>query len=287
MNRKYNILKIIITLIVAITVALAMPVAGFARSADGGADTYTGEMPELQNAIAAQAIRCAWPYGGYHDYAKPEYKAALSQAYGSRSGWGKKTKAGRSCDVFVGTVVRSSGYDTSFPRGLQEDKSYLPNSDKFQKIAVTQASQMEPGDLIYYINKGHGGHICVYVEIGGAGYIAEASFSLGKVGRIARKAPNWHPSHFKVFGVYRPCQDCTTTYSEGDSSDEIAKIQAFLKWSGFFKGEADGIYGSDTTEAVKKFQKKVGIEETGNFGSETLAAAKSYSNDSAGASKGQ
>ncbi|MCQ2546181.1 MAG: peptidoglycan-binding protein [Clostridia bacterium] len=277
--------RIIIAFLVSVMTVMAVPCFSFASSADGGTDTYKGELPELQNAIATQAIRLAWPYGGYRNYAKPEYQAALSQAYGSRSGWGKKPKAGRSCDVYVGTVVRTSGYDPNFPRALAKDKTYLPASDKFEKVNVTRAADMEPGDLIFYINKGPGGHICVYVEIDDVGYIAEASFTLGRVGRIARKAPNWTPSHFKVFGVYRPCQDCTTTYQEGDKSDEVAKLQEFLTWTGFFKGDVDGVYGPGTTKAVKKFQKRVGIEQTGNLGSETLAAMKSYSNDSAGAKK--
>ena len=136
--------------------------------------------------------------------------------------------------------------------------------------------------MIYYINKGHGGHICVYVEIGGVGYIAEASYSLKAYGRITQKAHVYHPSSFKVFGVYRPCQDCYAPYSEGDESEEVAKIQDFLIWGGFLEGEADGIYGSSTTEAVMKYQEAVGLEATGVFDKACIDNMTEYSNESAG-----
>ena len=278
------------TAFVIMALVMCMPAAVFAEPMDGGLDTYRGEMPELQNAIAKQAIACAWPKGTskgktrWPGGSRPAaYTAALQKAYGSRSGWGKQTRAGASCDVFVGTVVRSSGYDTSFPRGLQEDKSYLPRSDKFKKVTIKSVADYEPGDLIFYVNKGHGGHIAVYVEIGGVGYIAEASFSLKAFGRITQKAHVYHPSHFKIFGVYRPCQDCYASYSEGDQSEDVAKIQNFLIWGGFLKGTADGVYGSTTTEAVKMFQKEVGLEETGVFDKACLDNITTYSNDNAGA----
>lgn len=272
-----------------LAVMVCLPTMAFAEPTDSGLEIYRGELPQMENAIAKQAIACAWPKGTSKSTTRwpggsrtQAYSAALQQAYGSRSGWGEQTRAGASCDVFVGTVVRSSGYDTNFPRGLEEDKTYLPNSDKFTKVSINSVSDYEPGDLIYYVNKGHGGHICVYVEIDGVGYIAEASYSLKAFGRITQKAHVYHPSSFKIFGVYRPCQDCCAPYAEGDQSDEVAKIQDFLIWAGFMDGEADGQYGADTTEAVKAFQKEVGLEETGIFDKECLDHIAGYSREDAG-----
>lgn len=243
---------------------------------------YTGPAPTFPNAIAQQAIKCAYPYGTSNSKmtypgasAKAEYQAALQNAYGDRSGWGKQTKAGASCDVFVGTVVRSCGYDRKFPRGLDEDLKYLPGS-KFTSIGITKASQFQPGDIIMYINKGSGGHICVYVEIGGKGYIAEASYSLKRYGRIARTAPNWTPSNYKSYAVYRPNSKCIGAIQRGDTFSGVANLQNFLNWAGFDCGTADGSFGAKTEEAVKQFQISQGIEPDGKFGSGSYAKALQY-----------
>ena len=279
---------IVITAFMAMALVMCMPAAICAEPMDGGLDTYRGEMPELQNAIAKQAIECAWPKGTpkaktrWPGGSRPAaYTAALQKAYGSRSGWSKQCRAGASCDVFVGTVVRSSGYDTKFPRGLDGDRSYLPKSDKFQKVTINSVSDYEPGDLIMYFNPKMS-HICVYVEIDGKGYFAEASHSLKAYGRIAQKARVYKKSNFKSLSVYRPCQDCYASYSEGDQSEDVAKIQRFLVWGGFLEDSADGVYGATTTEAVKKYQKEVGLEETGVFDKACLESIPTYSNENAG-----
>lgn len=280
--------KVTITLI-SILMALFMPVSVFAEPLDGGIDTYNGDMPELQNSIAQKAIQLAWPYGTSKSRIRypggggtPAFKTAIAQVYGARKGWSAQCKAGASCDVFVGTVIRACGYDPAFPRALSKDMSYLPNSSKFTKVNITRASEFEPGDIILYNNRGPGGHIAVYVEINEAGYIAEASYTLKCCGRIARRAPDWHPSSFKYFGVFRANGDCTASFAEGDSSDEVKKLQEFLKWSGYFNGKVDGQFGEKTTKAVKKFQKDAGIEVTGEFDQQCLDAVKNYSKDSAG-----
>ena len=277
-----------ITVLIVMALVMAMPVAICAEPMDGGLDTYRGEMPELQNAIAKQAIQCAWPKGTpkskltWPNGSRPAaYTAALQKAYGSRKGWGKQTRAGASCDVFVGTVVRSSGYDTSFPRGLDGDRSYLPKSDKFKRVTINSVSDYEPGDIIMYFNPKMS-HICIYVEIGGKGYFAEASYSLRAYGRIAQKAKVYKASHFKSLSVWRPCQDCYASYSEGDQSEDVKKIQDFLIWGGFLEGTSDGIYSTNTTEAVKKFQKEIGLEETGVFDKACLDNVTTYTNDNAG-----
>ena len=42
----------------------------------------------------------------------------------------------------------------------------------------------------------------------------------------------------------------------GSRGNEVKKIQEKLKAWGYYSGSADGIYGSQTFEAVKKFQRK-------------------------------
>lgn len=58
----------------------------------------------------------------------------------------------------------------------------------------------------------------------------------------------------------------------GSSGDEVKQIQTKLKSWGYYNGNIDGIYGSGTYEAVKKFQSKNGLTVDGIAGSQTLAA---------------
>lgn len=58
----------------------------------------------------------------------------------------------------------------------------------------------------------------------------------------------------------------------GSSGNEVKSIQQKLKAWGYYNGNVDGIYGSKTLEAVKKFQKKNGLTVDGIAGSKTLSA---------------
>lgn len=58
----------------------------------------------------------------------------------------------------------------------------------------------------------------------------------------------------------------------GSSGEEVKQIQTKLKAWGYYTGSVDGIYGSQTVAAVKKFQQKNGLAVDGIAGSKTLAA---------------
>lgn len=56
----------------------------------------------------------------------------------------------------------------------------------------------------------------------------------------------------------------------GSRGDEVRKIQNKLKALGFFNGTVDGIYGTKTQSAVKRYQQSVGITADGIAGPKTL-----------------
>lgn len=56
----------------------------------------------------------------------------------------------------------------------------------------------------------------------------------------------------------------------GSRGDEVRRIQTKLKSLGFFNGTVDGIYGTKTQSAVKKYQQSVGITADGIAGPKTL-----------------
>lgn len=61
-------------------------------------------------------------------------------------------------------------------------------------------------------------------------------------------------------------------YRQGDSGDTVKEIQTRLKKWGYYSGNTDGIFGSQTKEAVKYFQRKNGLTADGVVGKATLAA---------------
>ena len=56
----------------------------------------------------------------------------------------------------------------------------------------------------------------------------------------------------------------------GSRGDEVRRIQNKLKSLGFFNGTVDGIYGTKTQSAVKRYQQSVGITADGVAGPKTL-----------------
>ncbi len=58
----------------------------------------------------------------------------------------------------------------------------------------------------------------------------------------------------------------------GSRGNEVTQIQTKLKRWGYYNGEIDGIFGTQTLNAVKYFQRKNGLEVDGIAGPKTLAA---------------
>ncbi|MBQ3049498.1 MAG: spore cortex-lytic enzyme [Oscillospiraceae bacterium] len=58
----------------------------------------------------------------------------------------------------------------------------------------------------------------------------------------------------------------------GSTGAEVRQIQTKLKNWGYYNGNVDGIYGSQTENAVKYFQRKNGLTVDGIAGPQTLAA---------------
>lgn len=75
-------------------------------------------------------------------------------------------------------------------------------------------------------------------------------------------------------------EDTNSSYAlskYGSRSDEVRQIQTKLKRWGYYSGNVDGIYGSQTLSAVKWFQSKNGLAVDGIAGPKTLAAMGIYS----------
>lgn len=70
----------------------------------------------------------------------------------------------------------------------------------------------------------------------------------------------------------------------GSRSEEVRKIQKKLSSWGYYDGEIDGIYGTQTKKAVTYFQRKNGLTADGIAGPQTLAAMGISSSSSSSSS---
>ncbi len=66
------------------------------------------------------------------------------------------------------------------------------------------------------------------------------------------------------------------------SSDQIKEAQSALKKQGLYKGSADGKWGPNSRAAMKEFQAKNGMEETGTLDSKAMSALTSGAKEQAG-----
>lgn len=70
----------------------------------------------------------------------------------------------------------------------------------------------------------------------------------------------------------------------GSRGNEVTQIQTKLKRWGYYNGNVDGIYGTQTVNAVKYFQRKNGLKVDGIAGPATLKAMGIYSSSSSSSS---
>lgn len=74
------------------------------------------------------------------------------------------------------------------------------------------------------------------------------------------------------FSLVSKYNESFATSRYGSRGTEVKEIQTKLKNWGYYTGTVDGIYGSSTLAAVKKFQSKNGLTVDGIAGKTTLAA---------------
>lgn len=75
-----------------------------------------------------------------------------------------------------------------------------------------------------------------------------------------------------TIAAVQSADDSVSTLSKmGSRGDEVRRIQQKLKSMGYYTGSVDGIYGTQTQSAVKKFQRDNGLDADGIAGSKTLS----------------
>lgn len=87
-----------------------------------------------------------------------------------------------------------------------------------------------------------------------------------------------------IFFVFSKQKSVETLSKYGSRGSEVTQIQTKLKRWGYYNGNIDGIYGTQTVNAVKYFQRKNGLTVDGIAGPATLKAMGIYSSSSSSSS---
>ncbi len=87
-------------------------------------------------------------------------------------------------------------------------------------------------------------------------------------------------SVFISYNVFIRSNEALALSKYGSRGEEVRQIQTKLKRWGYYKGNIDGIYGTQTLEAVKWFQSKNNLTVDGIAGKNTLQAMGIYNSSS-------
>lgn len=246
--------------------------AGKTISGTSGESGYGSGVPcdanvEGSKNINGSAVALAWPLGTkskVYDYpdgrATEAFNNAIDKVYPDR-GWSHCPHIGASCDVFVGTAVRWSGYDKNFPRGLDEQIPYVKqHTDLWQLIPWNgDNSKLQAGDVMNV--SGHT-YIVVQDSVGKfwtaeAGYcrvfghiIKLRSYSSGYIIR-AKNANNSTTGISVTKGVNTSSSNGTISNGNQGNHDIGASALA-LAWTSDKKSESR----RKPTDAFKEFYEK-------------------------------
>ena len=248
---------------------------------------YSGEFPVIETTInrskkvADMAYKLAYQTNtskANYPNGKPTvaFKNAKEKVFKNFHFWSKASKAGASCDVFVGTVVRASGVDTKFPAGLWKQLKYMEKSG-----IMVKTNDPQSGDIFIYKKDKAGRHGHIGIIYNNKVKEASANNFYGKTTdtlktRLSINGKKYvYVFHFKDEVIYKPLK-------KGSEGKEVEKLQRYLNWyfadqinKGKMKSlKIDGIFGKLTLARVKLLQQGLKLQQDGVVGKLTLKAMK-------------
>lgn len=91
----------------------------------------------------------------------------------------------------------------------------------------------------------------------------------------ARSPPSQAPSTSPPATATSSFEASTSALRNGATGAAVTELQAILKNRGFFPGAPDGTFGTDTLDAVKRFQRAAGLADDGVVGPRTWVKLRS------------
>ena len=156
-------------------------------------------------------------------------------------------------------------------------------TDPDNRGAVGGSMTIAPGCAVFQNTDGRRTHVGLYV--GGGKCIEAQGTRTGVVESNLDAWDEWGELLVKIDGKlvkveldlpYEAVEIAPRTLRKGDSGSDVKELQEALIAAGHDVGKAgaDGIFGSSTLSAVKKFQKEHGLDADGIVGAKTRAALK-------------
>lgn len=203
----------------------------------------------IANAIASAMLEaCANRNIGYDQSNRLGVIIKL-RSYKTLKKIGVKTEA--DCSSLVRACCIQAGFDPGNFTTWNE-ASTLEKSGYFKnKVAVTANTELFNGDVLVTKTKGH-----TVVVVSG-----------NPRGSETKNNKSTYKGAFPVIPK-------KGYMGEGDKSNQVGRLQAFLNWYGGYNLAVDKDFGVKTLSAVKDFQKEQGLTVDGQFGKKSLAKAK-------------
>ena len=164
--------------------------------------------------------------------------------------------AGLTADGVAGTATINALFATDAPTKV--DTTTLKYGDKGDSVKALQKRLIELGYLTETANG----------TFGPATKTAVAEFQ--KAAGITADGVAGSATITALFSASAP-RKADGTLKRGDRGDAVVTLQKRLRELGYLTDTADGIFGDTTEEAIKKFQKAVGLAADGVAGATTQA----------------
>lgn len=218
----------------------------------------------------------AYLNGRFYDQFSADERAAiiLTENENSPNSWTKAQSGSTTQDyVFLLSlpeVLEYFGDSGKFSKGPNEDCRFSDEFDATRSATHIGGTFTAPdGDVstdkagevkcwwLRTTGKSQGRVSCIdyYGDIWVAGYLAHLS-------SIGVRPAMWIDIQYASNKASTPVEE-TFTIKKGDKGYDVVHIQAKLIELGYLAGNADGDFGKKTEEAVKRFQKAYGLEQTG------------------------
>ena len=159
----------------------------------------------------------------------------------------------------VPALASWTGYVTSTGLYIRERPSASSKALKCPKNGAALTILEEEGDW-YYVKYG-----VVY------GYVSKKFVSSKKPGSSSSSSSSSSSTSTKISEkTIDELGSAPSPMKEGDRGNDVVKLQKALVILGYLSGKCDGIYGDQTTAAVKKYQRATGLTVDGIAGNGTI-----------------